>query len=436
LPLPGKTLFYLLWLLLATAIIARSAPPLLVAWKAVAIAALALAILDGVRLSRREVPRIRRLAPDSLALGQWHEIGLRLTNDGRHTLQVEVFDHYPAEAKLWGLPRTVQLTGNGGWAEVVYRIAATERGDVRFTGVQMRIQSPWRLWRRDRMLDLAHDARVYPNFAAVAHYRLLATDNRVGQMGIRHYRRRGQGLEFHQLREYREGDALRQIDWKTTARLRRLTAREYQDERNQEVIFLIDCGHRMRARDQELSHFDHALNAMLLLTYVALRQGDAVGIGTFGGTARWLKPAKGQNTASRILDTLYDLQPTTGAPDYEEAAVALVERQKKRALVIVVTNLREEDNSELLPAVQLLRRHHLVLVASLREEVLTTMIEQPVLEFRDALLNASAHHYLQTRYQGLDRLRASGVECVDVAPSGLSVALINSYLAIKASGRL
>ena len=91
-------------------------------------------------------------------------------------------------------------------------------------------------------------------------------------------RRRGEGLEFHQLREYREGDSQRQIDWKATSRSGQLISREYQDERDQQIMLLIDCGRRMRAQDDELSHFDHVLNAALLLAYVGLRQGDAVGL--------------------------------------------------------------------------------------------------------------------------------------------------------------
>ena len=91
-------------------------------------------------------------------------------------------------------------------------------------------------------------------------------------------RRRGEGTEFQQLREYRLGDSLRQIDWKATQRARKLISRDYQDERNQQVMLLVDTGRRMLARDDGLSHFDHVLNAALLVAYIALRQGDVVGL--------------------------------------------------------------------------------------------------------------------------------------------------------------
>lgn len=160
-------------------------------------------------------------------------------------------------------------------------------------------------------------------------------------------RRRGDGQTFLQLREYRIGDSLRQIDWKATARMRKPIARDYQDERNQTVLFLLDCSRRMRAQDDDLSHFDHALNAMILLAYVALRQGDAVGVQSFGGEQRQLAPRSGPGRLTALINAVYDLQPTIDPPDYAEAAQLILKRQRKRALIVLLTNLRDEDQAEL-----------------------------------------------------------------------------------------
>jgi uncharacterized protein (DUF58 family) len=283
---------------------------------------------------------------------------------------------------------------------------------------------------------LENRVRIYPNFGAVAKYTLLAADNRLNQMGIRKHRRRGEGQDFHQLREYRQGDPLRQIDWKASARLRKLISREYQEERDQEIIFLLDCGHRMLARDDELSHFDHSLNAILLLAYVALRQGDSVAFGSFSGQQRWLQPIKGIGMINHLFNTLYDLQPSTQVPDYATAATQLLLRQKKRALVILLTNLRDEDNADLLPAIRLLQQRHLVLVASMQEQVLSQELDKPITDFEQALRHAATRDYLQSRSQAVEALRASGVMCLDVIPRELSVALVNQYLDIKATAKL
>jgi len=278
--------------------------------------------------------------------------------------------------------------------------------------------------------------KVYPNFAEVTKYTLFATDNRLSQIGIKKHRRRGEGLSFHQLRDYRAGDALRQIDWKATARLQRLISREYQDERDQQVVFLIDCGRRMLAKDDALSHFDHALNAVLLLSYVALRQGDAVGFFAFAGPQRFLPPRKGALTINTVLNNVYDLQPTTHASDYALAASELIKRLKKRSLVVLVTNLRDEDAEELRPAITLLRQRHLVVLASLQEAVLNQVAQQPVQGFDQALLLASTDIYLEQRRQAHQALKNFGVMMLDVEPAQLPVALVNRYLDIKLSGRL
>ena len=112
---------------------------------------------------------------------------------------------------------------------------------------------------------------------------MLGAETASRAVGAHVKRRRGEGTDFHQMRDYRVGDSLRQVDWKATARMRRLISREYQDERNQHLLMVIDTGRRMLARDGELSHFDHVLNAALVVSYLALRQGDAVGLLASGG---------------------------------------------------------------------------------------------------------------------------------------------------------
>lgn len=278
--------------------------------------------------------------------------------------------------------------------------------------------------------------RVYPDFAAVARYALLATDNRLSQLGIRRRQRRGEGLEFHQLREYRQGDALRQIDWKATSRLRKLVSREYQDERDQQVNFLLDCGFRMRAQDGGTSHFDAALNAMLLLSYVVLRQGDAAGCLTFAGDERRYAAAKGRAQMSRLMNGLFDLAPTHRTPDFRALAATCTTHLHKRSLLVLMTNLRDEDTADLVAAARVLGERHLVLVATLRETVLDAMCATPPESDESALGAAAARLYLGEREQALARLAKEGVLVLDSTPEQLPVRLVNAYLDIKRSGRL
>jgi len=397
------------------------------------LALLALAILDVVRLKRLPSPRLQRQMPGSLALGRWGEVRLELKHDFAQPLTVQIFDHVPEGLSFEYLPLSVDLQP-GQHSHIGYRLRPLKRGHFSFEFCEINLPSPLGLWSDKRLLNVVDNTRVYPDFARLYGGQLLAVDNWLSQLGVRQRQRRGLGLEFHQLREFREGDSLRQIDWKATARQRTPIAREYQDERDQQIIFMLDCGRRMRSQDDELSHFDHALNACLLLSYIALRQGDAVGLSTFAcDRPHYLAPVKGTEQLKVLLNTVYDLNSTQRPADYQAAANQLLARQKRRALVVLVTNLRDEDDEELLTAVKRLSKQHRVLVASLREDVLDTLRHTPVQTLPEALAYCGTVEYLNERAELHERLSAHGVPVVDARPSELGAELVTQYLSWKRS---
>ncbi|WP_336347261.1 DUF58 domain-containing protein [Pseudomonas monsensis] len=400
------------------------------------LALLALATLDAMRLKRLPAVRISRQIPGSLALGRWSEVSLEVVHEFTEPLQVQVFDHVPEGLSFEHLPLSVELQP-GQRSLIGYRLRPLKRGHFSFEHCEINLPSPLGLWSGKRLLSVVDNTRVYPDFARLYGGELLAVDNWLSQLGVRQRQRRGQGLEFHQLREFREGDSLRQIDWKATARQRTPIAREYQDERDQQIIFMLDCGRRMRSQDDELSHFDHALNACLLLSHVALRQGDAVGLSTFAGDQpRHLAPVKGSGQLNVLLNSVYDLDSTQRPADYQAAVNQLLLRHKRRALVILVTNLRDEDDDELLNAVKRLSTQHRVLVASLREETLDTLRQTTVQTLPEALAYCGTVNYLNERAELHERLSAHGVPVVDVRPPELGAELVTQYLQWKRAGNL
>lgn len=433
--LPARRSFYLLGANLGLAVLVSFFPSWLTLWYLCLGLSLTVWLIDASLALAKQGLEIERLLPKTLPVGIKRNIQLRLRHTSKRPLHLVLYDHYPQSMQAQGLPLRLSLP-TGQYAEPVYNLQPLERGKYVFPKVQVRVRSPWQLWWNDYKLKLESEVRIYPNFSLISQYALLATDNQLNHLGIMKRRRRGEGQDFHQLREYRAGDSLRQIDWKASARMHKAISREYQDERDQDIIFLIDCGHRMQAKDGELSHFDHTLNAVLLMAYVALKQGDAVGLATFGGTERWLPPKKGQLSLNQILNTLYDLQPSLQAPDYSEVASRLLVRHKKRALVILISNLRDEDTNDLLPALNLLRKRHLLLLASMREQALELKLEQTVDNLEAALEHSATDHYLYIRQKTLELVRSTGTLCIDVPPTELSTQLINRYLEIKRSGAL
>jgi len=433
--LPAPRLLWCLTALAGLAVAVAIWPDYLVYWNTLAGLLAILALLDAATAFRLPAPEVARAVQSSLALGVPVEVRLRVRNRSRLKLACDLHDHHPPTLECEGLPRRLSLEPMQ-WAEVRYQARPVARGETQFKQSELRLFSPLRLFQVKRLCGQHTPIRVYPNFKALARYTLLATDNRLSQIGVLQVRRRGEGTEFHQLREYRQGDAQRAIDWKATARTQKLISREYEDEKDQRVLLVVDCGRRMASKDGELSHFDHTLNAALLLAHVAVRQGDAVGMLTMGGISRYCEPRKSLAAVHAIMNRAYDIEPTLAVPDYHRAATDVMRHVRRRALVIFLTNLRDEDDDGLMPALNLMRTRHLVVLASLREEIITRALTARVDSFDRAVTHAAAADYLALRERVFRRIGAAGVMTLDVEPERLPIHLVNRYLELKRAGRL
>ena len=397
------------------------------------------ALIDLWRLTRAPTPEVARALPEAWPIGVARDVELRIEHYGRRQ-RVTVHDLHPgdwdiAEGVARDMPRTLTLAADSV-ATLSYRLCPKVRGNFRFEGVQLRLHSGLRLWRQSRIVGAPQSVRVVPNFAPLAGFALFSAEQASRLVGAHIKRRRGEGTDFHQMREYRVGDSMRQIDWKATARARKLISREYQDEKNQQLLMVIDTGRRMLAHESGLSHFDRALDATLVVSYIALKRGDAVGLFAVGGEQRWVAPQRGMAAIDTLLRASYDLQPAPVATDYLAASTELALRQRRRALVMLVTNLRDEDIEDVLGAVRLLQKRHLVVVASLRERDLDEALDQPVDDVRSAVRAAAAARYIAQRAAAHELLRNHRVTVLDVTCEKLPAALVEQYLSIKRSGLL
>jgi uncharacterized protein (DUF58 family) len=441
---PSRQLIYTLGALLCLGLLVGiaaamgSAAPAAVhtAWWGLLMCLMAVATVDALRLRRLPSPEVRRTVSGNLALGRWHDVRLEIRHSQESPMRAEIFDHAPAGLEPHELPQRLLLAPHEH-CQFSYRLRPLRRGLFHFEHCEIRLFSPLRLWRERRLLPLESQTRVYPDFTQLHGAPLMAVDRWLSRLGVRQQPRGGLGQDFHQLREFREGDTLRQVDWKATARKRAPIVREYQDDRDQQILLMLDCGRRMRSQDGALSHFDHGLNASLLLSYVALRQGDALGLFTFATEQRrFLAPAKGQAQLNTLLNGVYDLVNTRQPADFALAASDVLTLQKRRALVIILSNLRDEDDEALLGAVRRLSRRHRVLVVSMREPALDRLRQQPVSTFQDALDYCGTLDYLNARSRLHGQLFSHGVPVLDARPDELGPALISRYLAWKKGGVL
>jgi len=402
---------------------------------ALALACVVDAVLTALRLRRHPIVFERQM-PSAFALGQPHGLTVTLAHEGLHPWSLELFDHVPATMTQRLLPARVVLPAKSQ-LDVRYEITPTQRGKVVFEPAAIRVCSLLGLVDLQLRVGESQGVHVYPNFAALSRYAWLAGDRRLAEIGIKTYAARGAGTDFKQLGEYVPGMPTRHIDWNASMRHRRPVVREFQDDRDQSVVFLLDCGRRMRADERSGtsgSHFDQALNAAMLLAYVALKDGDAVGALTFGHDAseqRHFAPAKGIAALNTLVARLHDIEPSPTHSDYLAAARDLMLRVRRRSLIVVLTNFRDEDCEELEDALRLMRTRHLVLLASLREGVVAEIAAQP-LDAPGAIVDVAAAHWFQNaRAEAFRRLAGKNQLLVDTEPDKLAAALVNRYHAVK-----
>lgn len=391
------------------------------------------AVRDAFRARAPVSLEVERNLPEHLALGVHQQIEIRISNTSDRAQHLSVTDFTAPQLSVRGLPQQLTLDPNQH-ARVHYSVLPTARGPAAFGPVCCRIQSPWQLWENKFYFLGEETSKVYPNYKPLIKSSLINNSDMYANLGVHVRQQRGDGTDFRQLRDFRIGDSLSQIDWRATARFHRPISREYQEERDQEVLFLLDCGRRMRARDGDISHFDHSLNAMLLAAFVALRQGDGVGLLSFAGQSRWTPPLKGRKQINYLLNQIYDLDSTLASSDYLEVAQQLLSRQSKRALIVLISTVEPEDHDDLIAASKLLSQRHLVMVACLRQQALTQARDGDITTLHDALKYCGASAQTQRRNAMLMALRANNVIVADTAPATMHTALIDEYVALKRRG--
>lgn len=391
--------------------------------------------IDAARLMLTGEVRFERVLPNRFALKEASEITFYLANETRLPLTLRFFDGLPEECHFEELPFGPQKLLPKKTLRSSYWVTFLRRGDLLIEAGYLEVRSPFALWWRSSRVGESALAKVYPNYVPALNYGLLATADRAELMGIIRPRNRGVSKEFHQLRDYHEGDALSQMDWKATARFNRLITREYQEERDQTILIVPDCSLRTNVVDGELPILDSLLNAAILLSYIALGQGDKVGLMSFGGENRFLSPVKGSTGMSQILHHLYTYQSTRDYGDYSDLVTRILTTQRKRCLVVILTNLRTENQFDSLSALQLLTRQHLVLLASVKESSVQQGLTGEIHQTQDANRYLGALAYDQDIAALLHEARGRGLGTLHEPLDSFSVAVANQFLDLRGSGR-
>jgi uncharacterized protein (DUF58 family) len=380
---------------------------------------------------------IRREHDQKLSLGADNPIKVFVRNRSNRPASVWLRDEPPDEFNISERVLSSNIAPRRTW-EATYYVHPLRRGDYQFGNLNLRWQGPLGLAIRQGKLPLTEPVKVYPNLLDVRRYDLLLRRNRLQEIGLRNTRQFGEGTEFERLREYLPDDEYRRIDWKATARRHRPVTVEYQTERSQNVIALLDVGRMMQSPVAQMAKLDYVVNAVLLLGYVATGKGDKVGLMSFANDIQhYLSPRQGRGQFYRMLELLYAVEAQPVESDYRRALSYLAAKQRKRSLVVIFTDLTHGISMEgLVSHTALLARRSLPLVVTISDPDVVQAAQQQPEDSQTAYQRMAASQLLDQRQVTLDRLRQQGVLTLDVPANQLSIAVINRYLELKAKTML
>lgn len=397
----------------------------------------------------------RREMNSKFSLGAENVVTLQIVNRARHHLKLRLKDDFPSEFQFHQATHEIQLPPLTE-DMVVYRLTPLRRGIYRFEDIHLRCRGILGLIIRQRHIAAGAEVKVYPNLQAVRQYELLVRRGMLGQLGLKNSRQFGEGTEIERLREYAPDDDFRRIDWNGTARHRKPIVREFETERSQDVIIMLDTGRLMASpilletsrnvqdRDtnprlqQAMLKLDYAINTTLMTSYVSTLKGDKVGLIAFADTVhQYLAPKPGKKQFLTMLESIYALQVQSVEPDFAGAFTYLASKQRKRALVILFTDILDRDAAEgLATYVAQLSKHHLVVCVTLMDSTIIALAAQKLTDSKSVYQKAIAEKLLQEKHATLEILRTRGVITLDVPAHQLTMTVVNKYLELKAKSRI
>jgi uncharacterized protein (DUF58 family) len=418
----------------------------MLAWDALVLLA---ATLDGLRLPHAKDLIATRSWANAPALDSETEIELTIANQGGIIVHCNLIDDLPtalvAEPAIHHLVAFPRVP-----APVRYRIEPQERGDWDTGLLYVRYRSPLGLTERWAQAQLMQRVRVYPALRTSEERQIFLARSRQIDLQLRQARQRGLGRDFESLREYREGDDLRDICWTATARRGSPITRQYQTERSQPVWVVLDCGRLMRSRVAGMvpgraalpvaapgsrvhSKLDFACTTAVSLAQLALFSGDRVGLLAYGqGTQQRLLPGRGAAHLRQLIEALAQVRAEGSEADHLRATATLNRLQPRRSLILWITDLAESAmRPEVIDgAAQLLRRHVLLFVTMAQPEV--ELIAQTRPNNVEQMFRAAAAQEMAGRRELLlARLQEQGALTLDLNPEALTSSLLNQYLTVK-----
>jgi uncharacterized protein (DUF58 family) len=400
------------------------------------LALIVLSVVDGIMLFAIKNPiRAERIVPKRLSNGDDNTIQIKLINEYGFKGSFRIIDEIPAQFQKRDFNITINLT-SGESKNISYDLRPTQRGEFNFGNINVFCKTSIGLLNRKLIFNKDITVPVYPSFVQMKKFELYAISNRLTDIGIKKIRRIGHTMEFDRIKEYVLGDDVRSINWKATARSNELMVNQFQDERSQQVVNVIDMGRVMKMPFDGLHLLDYAINTSLVVSNIALLKEDKAGLLTFSNNeTTFVKPEKRRVHIQRIQESLYNLNTNFLESNYQRMLVALKTHLSQRSLILLYTNFETYSAMERqLPYLQRLAKDHLLVTIFFENTEMESLLEKESDSLSDIYTKTIAEKFSYEKRQIVKALNQRGIHTILTPPKELSVNAINKYLELKARG--
>ena len=390
------------------------------------------AVAETAALYGRRAVSAVRTCPERLSNGDDNEVDIRVESAYPFATQITVVDELPFVFQRRDVAFALRLGARAG-ATVTYTLRPVQRGVYGFGHIRVFATTAIGLVQRRYTCGVPQDVKVYPAYQQLRHYELLAISNRLQDMGIKRIRRAGHHTEFEQIKEYVAGDEFRAINWKASARRHQFMVNVFQTERSQQVFCVIDKGRVLQRTFAGMPLLDYAVNASLVLSYVAIHRADLAGLITFNERMDTLvAPSRSPVQMERILESLYAVRTDFGETDYSALVTGVEKRVSKRSLLILFTNFTDGQSLDRqLAYLCQVARHHRLLVVYFENSALHDYLDTRPHSTEDYYIHVVAQQMERSQQLIMSRLTQRGILSLRTTPDRLSVDVINKYLEIK-----
>lgn len=375
-----------------------------------------------------------RLCAERFSNGEDNEVKIFVDNKFPYNISVNVIDESPVIFQRRDISFDTSLKAHQG-KTIIYKLRPVKRGVYSFGMIRVFASTFYGLIQRRFTCGTPQDIKVYPNYLMLDKYELMAISNNLTELGIKKIRRIGNNTEYEHIKEYVSGDDFRTINWKATARRNKLMVNVYTDEKSQQVINVIDKGRVMQQAFAGMTLLDYAINASLVLSYIAMKKEDKAGIITFERQFdTYLRPERSKGHMQEILENLYHQETTFGESDFSSLCINIKRFVTKRSLLVIYTNfLGENAMMRQMDYLKQLSRNHVVLVVFFEDTELEEFSYTKPRDIQDYYCQAVAQNLVYEKRAIVTVLRQNGIYALLARPENLTVNVINRYLEMKAA---